>query len=49
MIYTCINHPLPGLVHIFVNNDSHLSLNQHSGFIHCSFKANFVSSDTNDI
>ena len=26
--YTCINHPLPGLGHIFVNNDSHLSLNQ---------------------
>ena len=26
--YTCINHPLPGLGHIFVYNDSHLSLNQ---------------------
>ena len=28
MIYTCINYPIPGLVHIcFVYNDSHLSLN----------------------
>ena len=30
--YTCINHPLPGLGHIFVYNDFHLqkkiSLNQ---------------------
>ena len=26
--YTCINHPLPGLGHIFVYNDSHLLLNQ---------------------
>ena len=26
--YKCINHPLPGLGHIFVYNDSHLSLNQ---------------------
>ena len=28
MIYTCINHNLPGLVHILVYNYSHLSLNQ---------------------
>ena len=28
MLYTCIKYPLPGLVHIFVYNDSHLSLNQ---------------------
>ena len=28
MYYTCIKYPLPGLVHIFVYNDSHLSLNQ---------------------
>ena len=26
--YACIKFPLPGLVHIFVYNDSHLSLNQ---------------------
>ena len=26
--YTCINHQLPGLGHIFVYKDSHLSLNQ---------------------
>ena len=30
MIYTCIKYPLHGLVPIFDNNDSHLSLNhQH--------------------
>ena len=28
MKYTCIKYTLPGLVHIFVYNDSHLSLNQ---------------------
>ena len=28
MLYTCIKYTLPGLVHIFVYNDSHLSLNQ---------------------
>ena len=28
MEYTCIKYTLPGLVHIFVYNDSHLSLNQ---------------------
>ena len=28
MIYTCIKYTLPGLVHTFVYNDSHLSLNQ---------------------
>ena len=27
MIYTCIKYPLPRLVHIIGNNDSHLSLN----------------------
>ena len=26
--YTSINHPLPGLDHIFVYTDSHLSFNQ---------------------
>ena len=31
---TCINYPLPGLVHIFVYIDSHLSLDQ----LNCWFK-----------
>ena len=30
MIYTCINYPIPGLVHVFVYSDSHLCLNHQN-------------------
>ena len=37
-IFTCIKYTLPGLVHIFVYNDSHLSLNQ----LYCTSCRTFV-------
>ena len=40
MIHTCINRPLPGLVHFFANDDSHLSLNLQYVFFF-SFTSSF--------
>ena len=40
--YTCINRPLPGIVHYFAYNDSHLSLNQYYYYYYFKSTTNFT-------